>query len=40
LPAGSSGVTTIQAPATDFFGNKRPDSGQKIDIGAVEVSGH
>ena len=40
LPAGSSGVTTIQAPATDFFGNKRPDTGNHIDMGAVEVPGH
>jgi hypothetical protein len=40
LPAGSGGVTTIQAPGTDFFGNKRPDTGQKIDVGAIEVSGH
>ncbi|HLJ94553.1 MAG TPA: hypothetical protein VKU02_15300, partial [Gemmataceae bacterium] len=38
LPAGSSGVTTIQAPATDYFGNARPDHGNNtIDIGAVEL---
>jgi hypothetical protein len=35
-----SGVSSIKAPATDFFGNKRPDSGTHIDIGAVEVTGH
>jgi hypothetical protein len=33
-------VTTITAPAADFFGNKRPDGGTKIDVGAVEVPGH
>ncbi len=41
LPAGSSGVTTITAPALDFFGNKRPDPSNPnhIDIGAVEYQG-
>jgi len=35
---GSSGVTTIVAPQTDFFGNTRPDtsSPSHIAIGAVE----
>jgi hypothetical protein len=36
----ASGVTTIAVPNTDFFGNARPDSGRKFDVGAVEVSGH
>jgi hypothetical protein len=36
----ASGVTTIPVPSTDFFGNKRPDSGRRIDVGAVEVPGH
>jgi hypothetical protein len=35
-----SGVTTIQAPSTDFFNHSRPDTGTHIDVGAVEVSGH
>jgi hypothetical protein len=37
----SSGVTTIIAPQTDFFGNSRPDPGKPtgIDIGAIELSG-
>jgi len=50
LPAGSSGVTSIKAPSTDFFGHPRPDTttgcttagskGACIDVGAVEVTGH
>ncbi len=42
---GTSGVTTITAPKTDFFGNPRPDTaspaGTKsvIDPGAVEITG-
>jgi len=37
----ASGVTTIIAPQTDFFGNTRPDTGNgnHIDIGAVEFQG-
>jgi hypothetical protein len=36
---GQSGVTTITPPATDFFGNPRPDAGNTthVDIGAVEL---
>jgi hypothetical protein len=35
---GVSGVTTIAAPSTDFFGNARPDPANTthIDVGAVE----
>jgi hypothetical protein len=36
----ASGVTTIAVPATDFFGNNRPDRGRGFDPGAVEVSNH
>jgi hypothetical protein len=38
---GVSGVATITAPLTDFFGNHRPDPSNPnhIDIGAVEYQG-
>jgi hypothetical protein len=36
----ASGVTTITAPLTDFYGNQRPDSANPnhIDVGAVEIA--
>jgi hypothetical protein len=37
---GISGVKSITAPTTDFFGHPRPDTGSVIDPGAVEVTGH
>jgi hypothetical protein len=37
---GVSGVNSIVLPATDFFGNPRPDGGTHVDPGAVEVPGH
>jgi hypothetical protein len=37
--AGQNGVTTVTPPATDFFGNPRPDAAGKVDIGAVEFQG-
>jgi hypothetical protein len=38
---GVSGVNSIVAPPTDFFGNPRPDPANlaKIDVGAVEYQG-
>ena len=38
---GASGVNSVVAPATDFFGNPRPDPAvpNRIDIGAVEFQG-
>jgi hypothetical protein len=36
----ASGVTTIPVPSTDFFGNPRPDTGRKFDVGAVEITSH
>ncbi len=39
---GLSGVTTVTAPNSDFFGNNRPDMGPpfRIDVGAVEIPAH
>ena len=37
IPASVS-LAAGAIPATDFFGNKRPDSGTCVDVGAVEFS--
>jgi len=40
-PSGSPAVgavpSTVSHPATDFFGNPRPDTGNCFDVGAVEI---
>jgi hypothetical protein len=36
-PAIDKVPTSVQHPATDFFGNARPDAGSTFDIGAIEV---
>jgi hypothetical protein len=41
-PVGACPVTgeVVAIPATDFFGNPRPDQGRRFDVGAVEVPLH
>jgi len=40
ITVNANGVTTFQLPRLDYFGNPRPDGGNRIDVGAVEVPNH